>query len=74
MENFALVTNCETGETIKVALTAAEEAQIEKDTLITQLRENLEELGRKNQFEIRKNEADYHQDMLKKVPLKLYVG
>ena len=50
------------------------EAQIEKDTLITQLRENLEELGRKNQFEIRKNEADYHQDMLRKVPLKLYLG
>jgi hypothetical protein len=50
------------------------EAQVEKDMLITQLRENLEELGRKTQFEIRKNEADYHQDMLKKVPLKIYVG
>ena len=50
------------------------EAQVEKDALITQLRENLEELGRKNQFEIRKNEADYHQEMLRKVPLKLYVG
>ena len=50
------------------------EAQVEKDALITQLRENLEELGRKNQFEIRKNEADYHQDMLRKIPLKLYVG
>jgi len=50
------------------------EAQVEKDALVTQLRENLEELGRKNQFEIRKNEADYHQEMLRKVPLKLYVG
>ena len=50
------------------------EAQVEKDELIKQLRENLEELGRKTQFEIRKNEADYHQDMLKKVPLKIYVG
>jgi len=50
------------------------EAQVEKDELVKQLRENLEELGRKNQFEIRKNEADYHQDMLRKVPLKLYVG
>ena len=50
------------------------EAQVEKDELIKQLRENLEELGRKNQFEIRKNEAEYHQDMLRKVPLKLYVG
>ena len=50
------------------------EAQVEKDALILQLRENLEELGRKNQFEIRKNEAEYHQDMLRKIPLKLYVG
>jgi len=50
------------------------EAQVEKDTLITQLRENLEELSRKQQFEIRKTEADYHQEMLKKVPLKIYVG
>jgi hypothetical protein len=50
------------------------EAQVEKDALITQLRENLEELSRKTQFEIRKNEADYHQEMLKKIPLKLYVG
>lgn len=50
------------------------EAQVEKDELVKQLRENLEELGRKNQFEIRKNEAEYHQDMLRKVPLKLYVG
>ena len=50
------------------------EAQVEKDELVKQLRENLEELCRKNQFEIRKNEAEYHQDMLRKVPLKLYVG
>ena len=50
------------------------EAQVEKDYLMTQLRENLEELGRKTQFEIRKNESEYHQDMLRKIPLKLYVG
>jgi hypothetical protein len=50
------------------------EAQTEKESLITQLRENLEELSRKQQFEIRKNEADYHQEMLKKVPLTIYVG
>lgn len=51
-----------------------QEAQVEKDTLIEQLRANLEELSRKNQFEIQKNSADYHQDMLRKVPLKLYIG
>ena len=33
MENYSLVTNCETGETSKIALTAADEAQIEKDRL-----------------------------------------
>ncbi len=62
------------GEVILDGAALRAEAQVEKDILITQLRENLEELGRKNQFEIRKNEADYHQDMLRKVPLKLYVG
>lgn len=50
------------------------EAQVEKDELVKQLRENLEELGRKTQFEIRKNEAEHHQDMLRKIPLKIYVG
>ena len=50
------------------------EAQVEKDALITQLRENLEELSRKQQFEIRKNESDFHQDMLRKIPLQIYVG
>jgi hypothetical protein len=50
------------------------EAQVEKDDLIKQLRDNLEELSRKNQFEQKKNESDYTQDMLRKVPLKLYVG
>ena len=50
------------------------EAQAEKEILITQLRENLEELSRVKQFEYQKNEAEYHQDMLKKIPLTIYVG
>jgi len=50
------------------------EAQVEKDALITQLRENLEELSRIKVMENKKNESDHHQDMLRKVPLKLYVG
>jgi hypothetical protein len=50
------------------------EAQIEKDNLIEQLRQNLEELSGKKQFEIQKNSAEFHQDMLRKVPLKLYIG
>ena len=50
------------------------EAQVEKDELMKQLRENLEELSRKNQFEKNAHESNHHQEMLRKVPLKLYVG
>jgi len=50
------------------------EAQTEKDGLIEQLRENLEELSRKVQFEIRNNEANFQQEMLRKVPLVIYTG
>jgi hypothetical protein len=50
------------------------EAQVEKDALITQLRENLEEMSRKNVMENKAHESDHHQDMLRKVPLKIYVG
>jgi hypothetical protein len=50
------------------------EAQVEKDALVTQLRENLEELSRKNMMENKAHEADHQQEMLRKVPLKIYVG
>jgi hypothetical protein len=50
------------------------EAQVEKDALVTQLRENLEEMSRKNVMENKAHESDHHQDMLRKVPLKIYVG
>ena len=50
------------------------EAQVEKDMLVTQLRENLEELSRKNVMENKANESDHQQEMLRKVPLKIYVG
>ena len=50
------------------------EAQVEKDMLMTQLRENLEELSRKNQFEKNAHESTHHQEMLRKIPLKIYVG
>lgn len=50
------------------------EAQVEKDILVTQLRENLEELSRKNVMTNKNDEANHHQDMLRKVPLKIYVG
>jgi hypothetical protein len=50
------------------------EAQVEKDMLMTQLRENLEEMSRKNVMENKAHESTHHQEMLRKVPLKLYVG
>jgi hypothetical protein len=50
------------------------EAQVEKDALVTQLRENLEEMSRKNVMENKAHESDHHQEMLRKVPLKIYVG
>jgi hypothetical protein len=50
------------------------EAQVEKDMLMTQLRENLEELSRKNVMTNKNDEANHHQEMLRKVPLKIYVG
>ena len=50
------------------------EAQVEKDLLVTQLRENLEEMSRKNVMENKAHEADHQQEMLRKVPLKIYVG
>ena len=50
------------------------EAQVEKDYLITQLRENLEEMSRKNVMENKAHESSHHQEMLRKVPLKIYVG
>jgi hypothetical protein len=50
------------------------EAQTEKEALMTQLRETLEELSRKVQFENKSNEAKQQQEMLQKIPLAIYIG
>lgn len=50
------------------------EASAEKDALITELRENLEELSRRNQFEKKAAEAQQLQEVLQKVPLAIYIG
>jgi hypothetical protein len=50
------------------------EAQTEKDMLIDQLRENLEELSRIKVMENKAHESTHQQEMLRKIPLKLYVG
>jgi hypothetical protein len=50
------------------------EAQVEKDALIDQLRNNLEEMSRIKVMENKAHESTHQQEMLRKVPLKLYVG
>lgn len=50
------------------------EAQTEKDNLMEKLHETLEELSRKNQFETKADEAEKTQDMLRKIPLAIYIG
>jgi len=50
------------------------EAQQEKDILMQQLRENLEDLSRRSQYEQKAAEADQSQEMLRKVPNMIYVG
>jgi len=50
------------------------EAQTEKDALIEQLRENLDDLSRKNQFEQKASEAEQTQEMLRKIPNLIYIG
>jgi hypothetical protein len=50
------------------------EAQTEKEGLVTQLRENLEELSRKTQFENRSIEAQQTLEMLSKIPLPIFIG
>ena len=61
----------------EVTLDGAElrqEAQQEKEALITELRENLEAAGRKQQIEDRAKEAEFINDTLRRVPLLIYIG
>jgi len=50
------------------------ESQTEKESLITQLRENLEATGRTAMMEAKATEAEKMRDTLKSVPLLIYVG
>lgn len=50
------------------------EGQGERETLVEQLRENLEDLSRKSQFEQKAEEAQHTEDMLKKIPVSIYIG
>lgn len=62
------------GETTLDGAQLRAEATTEKENLITQLRENLEEVSRKTQFENKAAEAQQHLEMLQKLPLSIFVG
>jgi len=50
------------------------DARAEKEALLTNLREMLEQTSRTVQLERRKNENDYLRDTLNSIPLTIYVG
>lgn len=50
------------------------EAQTEKENLVTQLRENLEEVSRKTRMSNEAEIVDQQQKILDKVPLLIYIG
>ena len=50
------------------------EATAEKEQLIEQLRENLEQTSRKALMEAQRDEGEFQQETLKKVPYPIYIG
>ena len=62
------------GETTLDGAQLRAEANTEKENLITQLRENLDEVSRKKIFENKAAEANQQMEMLQKAPLAIYVG
>jgi hypothetical protein len=54
--------------------TLRSEASAEKETLVTQLREILEQSSRKALMEADKDESEFLQEKLKKVPYPIYIG
>ena len=54
--------------------TLRSEAASEKEFLVTQLREMLEQTSRKSLLEADKDEAEFLQEKLQKVPYPIYIG
>ena len=54
--------------------TLRSEAAAEKDALVTQLREMLEQTSRKALLEADKDEAEFLQEKLQKIPYPIYIG
>ena len=62
------------GETQLDGDTLRGEATSEKEILITQIRENLEDAGRTKQLENKQSEEENKQNILRRIPLKIYIG
>ena len=62
------------GETSLDGDTLRSEGAAEKDVLIEQLREDLEQSSRRNMMERSSEEAQFQQDTINKVPLNIYIG
>ena len=54
--------------------TLRSEAAAEKETLVTQLREMLEQMSRKALLEADKDEAEFLNEKLNKVPIPIFIG
>lgn len=54
--------------------TLRSEGAAEKEILISQLREDLEAASRRNSMERNKEEAEFQQEIINKVPLNIYIG
>ena len=50
------------------------EAQSEKDTLIEQLRDNLNDISDKERYTSEADQADAQQRVVSKIPLNIYIG
>jgi len=53
--------------------TLRQEASTEKESLMTELKDTLEQVSRRNQLEMKKDESEYMQDVLNRVPYPIYV-
>jgi len=62
------------GETSLDGDTLRSEGAAEKDVLIEQLREDLEQSSRRNMMERNSEEAQFQQDTINKIPLNIYIG
>jgi len=54
--------------------TLRSEAAVEKENLITQLREDLEASSRRNLLERQKEEAEFMGETMNKIPYGIYIG